>query len=586
MEVMVSKESVLEAMDEEEFWRKELPELTPDKDDQAPATCPFCARRMFYVNFDTGQWTCFCAPVKSDVFQFMARRYGVTLEDAVRKIAREVGLLPTDPSEQRKILEVFPYTDKAGREAFLLHWNKGKRYTWALDRKGQQPGRGDCEPLLYNLAQVTNSQEIVVVGDEHDADGLNGLLREAGMKTPVVTCFPGEIDAACVTPLHGKERVWMTCYNDEAGHQSKDHVVELLRQKVGDLLTLNLPTEGTYWTGWIEQGGTADAFQSLLKEAILVQQFPWVTSKDITSGQRQDTKWLIDGILPRGTVVLMSGREGSMKSWLALDWALAVSEGREWLGRRSQTGSVLYLDAEMPLDLFAQRISDMEASSSSRFHVMSWQKGDEFPSALDAPLLQHAAKWHALIVIDTMRRFMGPLKENSCDDMAVLTHAAKQLTRHGATILLLHHAVKDVEKEGYLGSTEIGAGCDVVLHVKKWDNESTHKLKVSTQKTRYSQGTELVLMTQRDLPAPIFEVKSAQAEQEAKMLKLRQLIVEHDVRGGVPRTKAKWSSSPSISAGGKRFSGCYMGGMGCTGSQRLMANNTCITHCLFVHLSP
>jgi hypothetical protein len=46
--------------------------------------------------------------------------------------------------------------------------------------------------------------------------------------------------------------------------------------------------------------------------------------------------WLMEGILPAGVVVLLSGREGSMKSWLALSWAPCR-------GRRERVASVLTL---------------------------------------------------------------------------------------------------------------------------------------------------------------------------------------------------------------------------------------------------
>lgn len=324
--------------------------------------------------------------------------------------------------------------------------------------------------------------------------------------------------------------MWVSGSNDHWGNCYKKEVIHLLRGHVNALFVLDVPSERKDWADWVEGGGTADIFEILRKDAIEISQSPWQFSAEIVRGGRADTRWLIKDIIPAGTVVLMSGREGSMKSWLALDWALAVADGRPWLGRKSEAGSALYVDAEMPLDVFAQRIRGMGASA--HLHVMSWQQGDEFPNSLDSPVLIQAASCHDLIVIDTLRRFMGTRKEMSSDDMAELTHMLKQLTRKGATVLVLHHAVKDLERRGYRGSTELGAGCDVVLHVERWDQDSAHKIRVSTQKTRYPQETELTLMTRKDLPAPIFEEKSAQDEREAKLIELHRLMVDHEIRRG------------------------------------------------------
>ena len=57
--------------------------------------------------------------------------------------------------------------------------------------------------------------------------------------------------------------------------------------------------------------------------------FPWRCSLDVMGEQPPETQWLIEGIIPAGAVVLLSGREGSMKTWLALDWAHAAAKGED-----------------------------------------------------------------------------------------------------------------------------------------------------------------------------------------------------------------------------------------------------------------
>ena len=81
---------------------------------------------------------------------------------------------------------------------------------------------------------------------------------------------------------------------------------------------------------------------------------PWRSSCDLVNEPFSETEWLIQEILPKNSLILFSGREGSMKTWLALDWAFSVAEGTPWLTRECQSEAVLYLDAEKVM--FIRRI--------------------------------------------------------------------------------------------------------------------------------------------------------------------------------------------------------------------------------------
>ena len=54
---------------------------------------------------------------------------------------------------------------------------------------------------------------------------------------------------------------------------------------------------------------------------------------------------LVDGIIPKGMTVL-AGSSKIGKSWMALDLAIAVASGGEFLGRHVRQAGVLYLCLE------------------------------------------------------------------------------------------------------------------------------------------------------------------------------------------------------------------------------------------------
>src|SRR5690606_6587100 len=57
-------------------------------------------------------------------------------------------------------------------------------------------------------------------------------------------------------------------------------------------------------------------------------------------------EWLARDLIPAGQPVLLSGDGGLGKSLLALQLAVAVASGGQWLGQYTASGDVLYLSAE------------------------------------------------------------------------------------------------------------------------------------------------------------------------------------------------------------------------------------------------
>lgn len=259
---------------------------------------------------------------------------------------------------------------------------------------------------------------------------------------------------------------------------------------------------------------------------ILLGRPPWHSSVELLQLSPPKMDWLIEGVIPASNVILLSGREGSMKTWLAMDWALAVAQGRGWLSRATKIGKVLYIDAEMPRDLFSVRLQALGTSPS--LAIWRWQDR-YFPSNFFDRQLLLAARTYRLIVVDTLRRFMGKRDENSATDMAAIMGGLRELTRWGATVIALHHAPKDPEKrEGYRGSTELGAGVDIVYALRKHEEGGNVELRVRTTKTRCCSEADLTLRVERTETRPILRDVSAREGTgvEVELLELRSVIAK------------------------------------------------------------
>ena len=74
---------------------------------------------------------------------------------------------------------------------------------------------------------------------------------------------------------------------------------------------------------------------------------------------RRTTKieWLVDGLLPLGSVTLLSAASGTGKTWLAHGIAGAVAHGQPFLGRAVAHRPVRYFDGENPDCVVKARLS-------------------------------------------------------------------------------------------------------------------------------------------------------------------------------------------------------------------------------------
>lgn len=253
---------------------------------------------------------------------------------------------------------------------------------------------------------------------------------------------------------------------------------------------------------------------------------PWRNSLAILAEPIPEIRYLLADALPSEAVVLLSGREGTLKTWLALDWASAIAEGWSWLGRATQSASVLFLNAEMPTNLFRTRLQAIKGSSN--LQIWEWQS-ERFPHYLDDCWLKEAARSHKLIILDTLKRFMPGLDENSSTDMAKVTEALRKLTRYGATVLALHHAPKDPTKLGYRGSTELGAGVDMTLTLERVERNGMDLLQLTAPKTRYPEDPRMTLRVIRTPERPIFE----NAIGEAGIQAINELEAKLEALGGI-----------------------------------------------------
>lgn len=181
--------------------------------------------------------------------------------------------------------------------------------------------------------------------------------------------------------------------------------------------------------------------------------------------------WLLRPYLEANILALLYGELGTMKSFLALHWALTIAT----LGN-----AVLYLSAEgKGLDRrlrgwcsrYVPDKTPEEALAQIPFYAI--ERSLELPQNVVLEGIEKAIDdlgvTPSLIVIDTLARYGGALDENKAQDVAVIIAAADRLRlRYGSTILLVHH-VGHAAKDRARGSYALMAATDAHFLVERPD---------------------------------------------------------------------------------------------------------------------
>lgn len=96
-----------------------------------------------------------------------------------------------------------------------------------------------------------------------------------------------------------------------------------------------------------------------------------------------ETKWLIDGVIPSGSINWLVAPPQSCKTFVALDMATCIASGRPWHGRETDGAVVLYLAAEGGNDIHVRRAAaDIAANDTGPLCVVQMRPRLDEPQGL------------------------------------------------------------------------------------------------------------------------------------------------------------------------------------------------------------
>jgi hypothetical protein len=196
--------------------------------------------------------------------------------------------------------------------------------------------------------------------------------------------------------------------------------------------------------------------------------FQWISAADLKDKTFPPIKWVIPNYLPQGVTVL-AGRPKLGKSWLALDWAVAVGGGSETLGIKCEGGDVLYAALEDTERRLKNRMTKMATAWPERLtFICSMPKADEGGIELVRSFLE-AKPNPRLIIIDVLAKVRGGKgreEGNYEADYNAVTIWKALADEFGVAIVLVHHTRKmpsDDKLEMISGTNGITGAADTLI---------------------------------------------------------------------------------------------------------------------------
>lgn len=281
---------------------------------------------------------------------------------------------------------------------------------------------------------------------------------------------------------------------------------------------------------------------------------------------RPPPEWLVEGFIPAKAITLLMGQSQAKKSFIAIELAARLASGREFLGRKTKPGAVLYLAIEDSYDLGLRlKVVTENFDEASHQRLMVSESSVTLPGNTAAfGDLRKFLRAHSegpnpirTIVIDTYVYFHDGDINSPSDTSTILRELRSLILQFKLSIIVVCHPARDNDKRP-MGAMNLFNSVACILGVKSDEDSYFSVLTVlknkgtpTGQRTRvdftlveFGDGTSTLKVQSFSPIAASKQPSTAQPSSEDK-----QLLALLETSTGEGLTHGEWSKAASAKHG-------------------------------------
>ena len=233
----------------------------------------------------------------------------------------------------------------------------------------------------------------------------------------------------------------------------------------------------------------------------------WLVSADDWSQQPAPIGWLVKHWLQEDALIMVHGPSGGGKTFVVLDLILRMAGGEsQWAGKRVKPGTVVYLAGEGHQGLRGRIAGWKHHHAIGKLDMWLTRGGCDLNTPEGYAKVESAIEEKkvkpAIIVVDTLHRFLMGDENKAQDAKTMLDACAKLMTRFKCSVLLVHHTgVSEEAQHRARGSSAWRGALDIEISVtpSKIDGEP---LEIAQKKSKDAELAQSVYARLQSIDVP------------------------------------------------------------------------------------
>lgn len=243
-----------------------------------------------------------------------------------------------------------------------------------------------------------------------------------------------------------------------------------------------------------------------LASLLLPPREDWLVPADDFAAQPAPIAWLVKHWVQAGALIMVHGPSGGGKTFVVLDWCLRMAAGMDdWCSNKVRPGSVVYLAGEGHHGLRGRVAAWKHHHQAGRLSMWLSRDGCDLNTptgyAKVVEQVRMLPKMPAIIVVDTLHRFLSG-DENSAQDTKTMLDACGALMREfSCAVLLVHHTgVSEEAQHRARGSSAWRGALDIEVSIVPSKNGSPMEIIQRKSKDAELAKTVYVRLEQVQIP--------------------------------------------------------------------------------------